>query len=495
MRTLALLVFGGLLLAGPARADIPASLKASCTLKTPATGYSYKFCDDGVPTSGGTTANVGGVNAVRVPAAYDASVGGGYQGLPPKAPDAAATPGSDTAGDIALDVDISVPTLPAPAGGYPVVVMMHGCCSGSKASWEATSFDAGGESWHYNNAWFASRGYVVINFTSRVFVNGQNQGSTGETQLDSRRYEINDFQQLAGLVADDSFFNVNPKKIVVTGGSYGGGFSWMAFTDPIWKSPGGKDMKLAAAAPKYGWTDLVDSLVPTGRHSTSPSNLPAFDGSTSTSPLGIPKRSINAALYTSGKTGIPPGGSHTTFPSKIDEAEVCLNSTDPFELNPLCTNTVNSLLPEFINDRSAYYQNGFFAKIASDPSYRIPVFNAGTFTDPLFPPVENLRMYNRLRSVVPNYPIQQYYGDYQHFVQNKAKEWGDLCGADHHVCTFSDYGAGDLNSTPAGLVRTGATTRLNRFIDRYAQPPGNPNEPQPAFNVTASLQICPENAG
>ena len=116
----------------------------------------------------------------------------------------------------------------------------------------------------------------------------------------------------------------------MTGGSYGGGFSWMAFTDPIWKSPGGKDMKLAAAAPKYGWTDLVDSLVPTGRHSTNPNNLPAFDGSTSTSPLGIPKRSINAALYASGKTGIPPGGSHTTFPSKIDEAEVCLNSTDPF---------------------------------------------------------------------------------------------------------------------------------------------------------------------
>ena len=72
MRTLALVAFGALLLAGPAHADIPASLKASCTSKTPATGYSYKFCDDGVPAAGGTTANVGGVNAVRVPAAYDA---------------------------------------------------------------------------------------------------------------------------------------------------------------------------------------------------------------------------------------------------------------------------------------------------------------------------------------------------------------------------------------------------------------------------------------
>ena len=65
--------------------------------------------------------------------------------------------------------------------------------------------------------------------------------------------------------------------------------------------------------------------------------------------------------------------------------------------------------------------------IASDPSYRVPIFNAATFTDPLFPPSENRRMLNRLRVVVPDYPIQAYHGDYQHFVQNKAKEWGDLC--------------------------------------------------------------------
>ena len=45
-------------------------------------------------------------------------------------------------------------------------------------------------------------------------------------------------------------------------------------------------------------------------------------------------------------------------------------------------------------------------------------------------------MSNRLRASCPDYPIQQYFGDYQHFVQNKAKEWGDICGADHHVCTL-----------------------------------------------------------
>jgi dienelactone hydrolase len=406
-------------------------------------------------------------------------------------------PGADNQGDIALDVDISMPSTAAPAGGYPVLVFMHGCCSGDKTSWEATSFDAGGEKWHYSNAWFASRGYVVLTYTARGFVNGENngnRGSTGEAQLDSRRFEINDYQYLAGLLADDSFFNVNPQRVVTTGGSYGGGFSWMALTDPLWTSPGGTAMKLATVAPKYGWTDLVDSLVPTGRHFQEPDHLPAFDGSDSISPAGIPKRSINAALYDSGKTGIPPGSPHTTFPAYIDDSFACLSSTDPFESNPICANVIQNTLPSFINDRSAYYQNQWFAHIISDVSYRIPIFNAATLTDPLFPPVEDRRMANRILSVVPNYPIQQYYGDYQHFVQNKPKEWGDMCGANHHVCSFSDYPSGDLNAQPSGLFRTGATTRLNRFIDHYAQPAGDPSQPTPSFDVTASLQICPANA-
>jgi hypothetical protein len=253
-------------------------------------------------------------------------------------------------------------------------------------------------------------------------------------------------------------------------------------------------MKLAAAAPKYGWTDLVYSLVPTGKHSPLPTALPAFDGTDSSVPIGVPKKTIVAALYDSGKTGIPPGSPHATFSSAVDQAFGCLQSTDPYESNPLCTTTIASTLPEFITDRSAYYQNNWFAQMASGPVFRTPVFNAATLTDPLFPPTENRRMANRLRATVPGYPIQQYYGDYQHFVQNKAKEWGDICGADRHVCRFADYAGGDVNAAPAGLARTGATTRLNRFIDHYAQPPGNPTQPAPQFDVTASLQICPQNA-
>jgi hypothetical protein len=473
-----LAILGG---AGSAHAQIPDSLKNACVTQTPHPGYSYRFCTDGVPPVAGAVPNVGGVQAVRVPAKYT-----GWEGLPPKAPDAHTLPGADPDGFVALDIDLTLPTTAPPAGGYPLIAFMHGCCQGQKGDWERNSFDATREHWHNNNAWFASRGYVVLNYTARGFRSGT-QGSTGQTQLDSRLFEINDFQYLAGLIADDPFFSVNPQKIVATGGSYGGGFSWLAATDPKWSSPGGRDMKLVAAAPRYGWTDLVYSLVPNGYHSTRPQALPAFDGSDSVDPIGFPKTSLNSVLFGSGFIG-------TTFPPYIIDAFGCINSVDPYETNPLCQSTINSTLPSFIHDRSAYYQNEWFQRIRDDESYRTPIFSAGTFTDQLFTSVEHLRMSNRLKATVPGYPIQEYYGDYQHFVQNKAKEWGDLCGADRHVCTFADYPGGDVNAIPNNLVRTGITTRMNRFIDHFARPGGNPDPPAPKFDTTAALTVCPQNA-
>jgi hypothetical protein len=105
-------------------------------------------------------------------------------------------------------------------------------------------------------------------------------------------------------------------------------------------------------------------------------------------------------------------------------------------------------------------------------------------------------MVERLKQTVPGYPVQEYYGDYAHFVQDKVKEWADLCGTgtSHHICTYQDYNNG-LNNPPGQLYATGVTTRLNDFIDYYAAPPGaSPNLQKPSFDVTASPQICPINA-
>ena len=90
------------------------------------------------------------------------------------------------------------------------------------------------------------------------------------------------------------------------------------------------------------------------------------------------------ALYASGKTGVPPGSPHTTFPPEIDQAIACLKATYPPEGNPVCDTTVQQTLPDFLRERSAYYQGRFFRKIAEQKHFRVPVFNAATFTDPLF---------------------------------------------------------------------------------------------------------------
>ena len=174
----------------------------------------------------------------------------------------------------------------------------------------------------------------------------------------------------------------------------------MTLTDPIWDSPGGMPMKLAATAPKYGWTDLVYSLVPTGKHSQLPGALPAFDGSDSTAPIGIPKQSDRGRPVRQRQDRHPAGQRARHLPGRRSTrpSPACSRPTR-YETNPLCaTHDRRTRCP-----RSSPIARPTTRTTASrgsrrDPDYRMPVFNAATFTDPLFTPVENRRMANRLLS-------------------------------------------------------------------------------------------------
>jgi hypothetical protein len=73
----------------------------------------YLFCDDGVPGVGGRTANATADKAVAVPQKYS-----GAPGLPAKVAADPAT-GADANGNIALDVDVSLPTPPATPPACP----------------------------------------------------------------------------------------------------------------------------------------------------------------------------------------------------------------------------------------------------------------------------------------------------------------------------------------------------------------------------------------
>jgi predicted acyl esterase len=468
----------------------------------------FVLCDDGIPPTGG------GSKGIPVPVAYHSSAAGNdSSGLPRPAPadevtakDATYDLQPDAAGDrVTLDVDITLPPSTAlaaeyeqawpvvktPKGGFPVIVLMHGCCGGNKNSWEATTADADNELWHQSNAWFASRGYVVITYTARGFRNMNDEGSTGTTQLDSRSYEVNDYQFLVGLLADHDaqrraeglapLFNINPSKVAAVGGSYGGGFSWLALTDPRWKSPLSKTpIRLAAAAPRYGWTDLVEALIPSGHYfdldpetgrtaimPTAPADAP------SRHPIGVEKQSIVSLLYSSGNL---QNTNHTTFPTYMHETYQRLQQGEPYEADDQVEQTADW----FLNDRSAFYQERFWTQVAK--GLRVPTFMATTWTDPLFTTMQSgVAFYNKLKSIAPKYPMQMYLGDYQHFVANKAKEWGDLCGDDHHVCTLGD-------TTPR--VRLGVNTRMNRFLDYYLKAKGA----VPARKVWGTTTICASNA-
>ena len=466
----------------------------------------FRLCDDGFPS--GTD---GGPKGIPVPAAYHPTNGDDYSGLPaPASADEVADADAtydlqpDEAGDrVTLDVDVSLPPSgKPPKKGYPVIVFMHGCCGGNRTSWEAPDVDVAGERWHHSNAYFASRGYVVVNYTARGFRNGNQEGSSGTTQLDSRRFEINDYQYLVGLLADHDaakraageapVFNINPRKVAAVGGSYGGGFSWLALTDPTWKSPvAGVHIKLAAVVPKYGWTDLLESLVPNGHYMdkdpvTGKTVVASTDPAKAVSraPLGVEKQSIVAGLYA---TGNDVHSNHTTFPQGLHQAYALIQAGEPYDSNA----ELQSFADQFINDRSAYYQTKFWDRVKK--GLRVPIYSVATWTDPLFPTMEHMRFYNKLRSVAPTYPIVTYLGDELHFVQSKPKEWDDMCGDDHHVCTFADYvkptGSFNLNKAP-GRVREGINSKISKFLDYYLKGAGK----QPVNNVTATTTICASNA-
>ena len=485
----------------------------------------YVMCDDGLGASGG------GADGIPVPVAYHSNTAGNdYNGLPRPADEeeraekvATYDLQPDEAGDrITLDVNVTLPPwagiaaeygeewkfMKAPRGGFPVVVLMHGCCGGHKGSWESATIDgaaagAEGESWHQSNAWFAARGYVVITYTARGFRNMNDEGSSGTTQLDSRSYEVNDYQYLVGLLADHDIvrraagrkpiFNINPSKVATVGGSYGGGFSWLALTDPRWKSPVARvPVKLAAAAPRYGWTDLVEALVPSGHylehdHDTGRKIIPttSVENAVSRHPIGVEKQSVVSLLYS---TGNATATTHTTFPEWLHSVYQRLQVGEPYDDDPEIEQTVDW----FLSDRSAYYQQRFWKRVSR--RLRVPLFIAATWTDPLFTTGESgVRFYNKLKRMVPDYPVQMYLGDYQHFAANKAKEWNDICGDDHHVCRLDDYrkesGGFNLNYAPS-RVRVGATTRMNRFLDHYLQG----KRAEPGRFVWATTTICAANA-
>lgn len=427
-------------------------------------GLPFRFCDDGAPPEGG------GGAGIPVPVAYHPYENGDdYTALPAPATEEEAAAADarddlqpDADGDrVTLDVDISLPpaTKRVPRGGRPVMVLVHGFGE-TDARWEAANVQGSTETWHQSNAWFAARGYVVVNYRARGHRNNQEGGATGTAQLDSRRYEVNDFQYLVGLLADYDadrvaageapLFSINRKKVAVNGGSYGGWLAWLALTDHKWRSPARSlPLRLGAIVPRFGPTDVLESLVPgghfldrvpkTNRPFIAPSDPKA---ALSRSPIGVMKQSIVSGFVASANNH---GGDHVHLPQYVYDAYARLQLGEPYDGDA----TLEAVVERFVTDSSAYYQQPFWKRVSN--GLKIPIFSAAATTDPLFPAIETIRFYNKLKRLSPRYPIEMYFGDYQHvYSQNKPKEWADVCGEDRHVCTLDDYrdATGKLRLSP-----------------------------------------------
>jgi hypothetical protein len=136
-----------------------------------------------------------------------------------------------------------------------------------------------------------------------------------------------------------------------------------------------------------------------------------------------------------------------------------VNAGEPYDepTDPLIQEAKRALT----NDRSAFYQGGYFDSLRAHRVRRVPVLAGGGWTDPIFPPIEVLRMYTRLRRASPGYPIQVYLGDFEHLTA--------------------------LAKVP-DLARLHALG--NRLLDHYLRQRGK----RPRFDVRAAVTNCDPKA-
>jgi Acetyl xylan esterase (AXE1) len=351
---------------------------------------------------------------------------------------------------VPLDVNVTLPA--SNSRNLPLVIQLHGWGESKSGLGAATEW--------------ATQGYAVLSYTARGF--GQSCGSAASRALDpsgcargwihlaDARYEGRDSQYLAGLLADQGI--VAPRRIGVTGGSYGGGQALTLATlrDRVrrrdgsyipWRSPKRKlRMRIAAAAPYIPWSDLVYALTPNGGTLDTRVTGPRDD----LSPLGVMKQSWNDLLYGAGSAlgfyapeGVDPQADITGWIKLIRAGE-------PYDSNPLA----HEVAREIARHHSPYYLN-----MSERPA---PTLISNGFTDDLFPVDEAVRYANKVFRRYPHAALSQIHFDWGH---------------------------------PRGQSKEGDTARLARrtheWFDRYVK---GGRRVSVLRGVEAMTQTCPKSA-
>jgi hypothetical protein len=319
---------------------------------------------------------------------------------------------------VPLDTTVTLPSKDA-AGPLPLIADIHGF-GNSKYEYLDPASDA------YSGSAFtwAKAGYAVLTYTARGLwgscgspdarLAGGADCLKGYIHLADVRYEARDTQELIGRLVDDG--TADPKRIGVTGDSYGGGQSLelAALRNRVmlpdgslipWQSPKGVPLSLAAAAPVIPWSDLMGAIAPNGHRST-------------TSPVGVFKTSFMNAIAAAAQFATGPGqpagqpfipGRPMGFlaPSGTDPDSDVLgwvaraDRGEPYD-DPDAQATVARL--------ERYHSPYTIDSSVAPP----PLFIGSGFTDDLFPVDEALRFTDRARREHPKTPVSLLFGDFGH---------------------------------------------------------------------------------
>jgi hypothetical protein len=351
---------------------------------------------------------------------------------------------------VPIDVDVTLPETGD--GPFPTIVMVHGLGQ-TKTKFESTDPN---NPYHYNNTYFAQRGYAVVNLSERGY--GDSCGTPasrtspgcdrGWQHLDDQAFEAHDIQYLLGLLVDQGITRSNA--IGVTGVSYGGGMTnILAYLKNRirtpdgalikWTSPNGTPLQINAAWSRWGWADLTYSLLPNGRFLDSNK----WKLGQAVRPIGIKKQSFVDGFYVVAASNfVAPVGVDPN--AALTEAK---NATDKGEPYGTALQLVGGLLS---SRKSAA---GLFG---STPS---PLLVQNGWTDDIFPAPEALMIYNDTNHGQKG-PVSLQLGDLGHGrAANKANQ----------EQYFNNQGSA--------------------FFDAYLKKQGRPPA---AGSVTAFTQTCPK---
>jgi dienelactone hydrolase len=361
-----------------------------------------------------------------------------------------------------LDVDLTQP-MQDTGSSHPLIITLHGF-GNDKHEWESTTDEGdGADKYHWNNHWFAKHGYYVLSYTARGFSDdgaeadanqpptpGDPSGSEdpahrGFIHLKSRDYEVRDTQWLAALAAA-TYADLDPNRVAVTGGSYGGIESWLQASQARWTFPSSQDptlpvLSLQVAVAKYPSTDLAYSLAPNGRGG-GPALSDLYESSQGRpdsdqgdgNPIGVTKESYINGLFALGETKgmFEPGTSNDPpFPCTYGDCEgphsipawrTRSAAGDPTPDSDPLIRQIRRGLTEF---RGAYYQDEGWQQQAD--GRKVAVFSIQGWTDDLFPAVESFRMFKYLKRLDPRWPVEVAVADVGHSrAQNKPDTWQRL---------------------------------------------------------------------